>query len=348
MKRKAQKGNLVWRFTHRTVSLAPGDKSTVQFELFNQALHADVYLISLLGLPAGTAELAQTSVSVTPGARTSLPITFVLPEEGSPKMRALRAGSFPFQVLVCSQTTREETAVLNGLLLVSPLDAFAFSIWPAQMPNPGRCRVLIRNNGNFPARYSIVAKDDSKKLRFAGQGANIALDPGEAVTKKLKVSHLKRPLFAEAHAIPFEIEVRTNDGLVKTRNAAIRVEPLMPKWVIPFAQFALVVVLILLVVVAIFSTQAGGGVGTAVPEDTNTNAVPAIVNDNDGDGLTDSEEAQFGTDPNNPDTDLDGLTDGDELHNLSLNPLNSDTDEDNLPDGAEVNIYRTNPAASRH
>ena len=340
---QSNKGQFSAALYPATVSLSPGDTSTVQFELFNQSLTADVYLISLLGLPAGTAELAQTSISVTPGARTSLPITFVLPAEGSPKMRALRAGSFPFQVLVCSQTNHEEKAVLNGLLLVSPVDAFAFSIWPSQMPNPGRCRVLIRNEGNFPARYSIVAKDDSRKLRFAGQEANITLDPGEAVTKKLKVSHFKRPFFAEPHAIPFEIEVRTNDGLVKTRNAAIRVEPLMPKWVISFAQFIFVVLLILLVVIAIVSSQLNSGAETAVPEASNPDTAPITITDSDGDTLTDGEEAQYGTDPNNPDTDLDGLSDSNELHNLSLNPLNPDTDGDQLPDGAEVNIYGTNP-----
>jgi len=32
--------------------------------------------------------------------------------------------------------------------------------------------------------------------------------------------------------------------------------------------------------------------------------------DSDGDGLSDEEEAEIGTDPNNPDTDGDGFSDG--------------------------------------
>jgi hypothetical protein len=35
--------------------------------------------------------------------------------------------------------------------------------------------------------------------------------------------------------------------------------------------------------------------------------------DTDGDGLTDTQEAIYGTDPNNPDTDGDGYLDGDEV-----------------------------------
>ncbi|MCE7028108.1 hypothetical protein [Jiella avicenniae] len=45
-------------------------------------------------------------------------------------------------------------------------------------------------------------------------------------------------------------------------------------------------------------------------------AAPADV-DRDGDGLTDSEEAQLGTDPINPDTDGDALLDGWEVHEVN-------------------------------
>ncbi len=37
--------------------------------------------------------------------------------------------------------------------------------------------------------------------------------------------------------------------------------------------------------------------------------------DSDGDGLSDADEARYGTDPDNPDTDGDGFNDGDEVRN---------------------------------
>ncbi|MDK7231394.1 hypothetical protein, partial [Pauljensenia sp. UMB1177] len=71
-----------------------------------------------------------------------------------------------------------------------------------------------------------------------------------------------------------------------------------------------------------------------------------------GDGLTDSEEEKIGTDPNNPDTDGDGINDGDEVNGTknpfqddnfnkdgkpgNTDPLNPDTDGDGLTDGDEV------------
>ena len=58
--------------------------------------------------------------------------------------------------------------------------------------------------------------------------------------------------------------------------------------------------------------------------------------DSDGDGLTDDEERALGTDPHNPDTDGDGIGDGDEVHIYGTNPLKSDTDGDGFSDFQEI------------
>jgi outer membrane protein OmpA-like peptidoglycan-associated protein len=65
--------------------------------------------------------------------------------------------------------------------------------------------------------------------------------------------------------------------------------------------------------------------------------------DRDKDGLGKCDEEKIGTDPKNPDTDGDGLNDGEEYLNYKTNPLVADTDGDGLNDGSEVNNYKTNP-----
>lgn len=65
--------------------------------------------------------------------------------------------------------------------------------------------------------------------------------------------------------------------------------------------------------------------------------------DNDKDGLTNREERELGTDPENPDTDRDGLNDGDEVKKYFTNPLSSDTDGDGLLDSDEINKFLTDP-----
>jgi len=58
--------------------------------------------------------------------------------------------------------------------------------------------------------------------------------------------------------------------------------------------------------------------------------------DTDGDDLSDYEEPLLGTDPNDPDSDNDGLNDGEEVDIYGTNPNDPDTDGDTLPDGWEV------------
>ena len=53
----------------------------------------------------------------------------------------------------------------------------------------------------------------------------------------------------------------------------------------------------------------------------------AII-DNDNDGLTNLQEYEYLTDPNNPDTDGGGVNDGDEVSNMS--DPNDDSDDGNI------------------
>ena len=84
-------------------------------------------------------------------------------------------------------------------------------------------------------------------------------------------------------------------------------------------------------------TDPSGNTSTA---DSVTFTVVAAPDDPDGDGLTNGQEATYGTDPGNPDTDGDGLRDGAEVNTHGTDPTNPDTDGDGLTDGEEVNGVR--------
>ena len=65
--------------------------------------------------------------------------------------------------------------------------------------------------------------------------------------------------------------------------------------------------------------------------------------DSDKDGLYDYEESRNRTNKRNPDTDGDGLIDGQEVWKYKTNPRLKDSDLDGLDDLEEIQIYKTNP-----
>jgi len=64
--------------------------------------------------------------------------------------------------------------------------------------------------------------------------------------------------------------------------------------------------------------------------------------DMDNDGLNNTDETSQGTDPTIPDSDGDGLSDGDEVFIYGSNPTSTDSDDDGVSDGDEV-ANGTNP-----
>ncbi len=85
------------------------------------------------------------------------------------------------------------------------------------------------------------------------------------------------------------------------------------------------------------------GTVDSAPDTVRATAEIYVPPDTDGDGLTDEEEAQLGTNPTNPDSDADGLLDGAEVYTYGTDPKNPDSDGDILTDGEEVNVHGTDP-----
>lgn len=84
------------------------------------------------------------------------------------------------------------------------------------------------------------------------------------------------------------------------------------------------------------NSAVNGSVNSNRPKIFYANFPPEFA-DSDHDGLMDSKEKEIGTDPNNQDTDGDGLVDGGELDKIiGTDPLKADTDGDGYNDRDEL------------
>lgn len=68
--------------------------------------------------------------------------------------------------------------------------------------------------------------------------------------------------------------------------------------------------------------------------------------DVDQDGMNGYQEEEMHTDPENPDTDGEGLLDGEEVMKYHTNPLQKDTDNDKWDDYKETKMFMTDPLNS--
>jgi hypothetical protein len=81
----------------------------------------------------------------------------------------------------------------------------------------------------------------------------------------------------------------------------------------------------------------------AAPAPDAADTAVASSTDRDADNAPDDQEPGLGLDPTNPDTDADGVADGDEPNIYGTDPLNWDTDGDGASDGEELFGIFTDP-----
>jgi hypothetical protein len=94
-------------------------------------------------------------------------------------------------------------------------------------------------------------------------------------------------------------------------------------------------------------SKDGSPTPTPVPDEASapetTDRAVASTTDQDADNAPDDQEPGLGLDPANPDTDGDGVADGDEPNIYGTDALNPDTDGDGVLDGEELFGIHTDP-----
>jgi hypothetical protein len=82
---------------------------------------------------------------------------------------------------------------------------------------------------------------------------------------------------------------------------------------------------------------------TEYVEPVAADTAPVSAADSDGDNYVDAQELEVGLDPTNPDSDGDGVADGDEVTIYGTDPYTWDSDGDGIADGDELFNTRTDP-----
>ncbi len=341
------------------ISVEPGRQVELKVEVVNRSERADRVSLQVHGVPASWIRTPGEFTAVPAGETAQLSVVIQ-----PPRQRNTPTGRQRLRLDLISQQHPQLKLGATASLMLGGFIAFDARMEPEQVRLPGLVVVSIENTGNTAADFSLVARDRQRALRFNGERGRIRLQPGQVANVELELEARQRGLTSSGELLQFEVEVASETGDRQKLRGEVRPGTLIPPGVL-YALLFIVTVACVLGALALLTnrdrlvgevepppsptalffeaTGTSAAATQTIAAATNIAATAVVEGDADRDGLSNAQEALSETDPNNPDTDGDGLSDGDEVFVYVTNPSKRDTDGDILYDGDEVNIYKTSP-----
>jgi serine/threonine protein kinase len=340
------------------LSVDPGQRVEVKAEVVNRGEIGDRVSLRVHGLPASWVSTPSEFVPVPVGQTVQLSI-----EIQPPRNRNTPAGRQRLRLELISQQHPQLTLAATATLMLGTFVAFEARLDKEQVRLPGIVTVSVENTGNAAADFSLVARDRQGAIQFRGEKGRIRLEPGQTANVELELSTQRQGLFGGRELYPFDVEVVSSSGGRQLLSSEARTGGAVPIGLLYGLIFVVTFACVIAALALLFNrdrlapsegtTTAGlvpsEGTETAVAATetlaaaTGIAATAAIEGDADGDGLSNQQEELLGTDPELPDSDGDGLTDGEEMLTIGSDPRKRDSDGDILLDGDEVNLYGTDP-----
>ncbi len=333
-------------------SVAPGSSAAIPIVLLNQGLVEDNFKLSIEGLPISWVSTSSPVTRLAAGEQKEVVLTILPPRDAQSK-----AGRHPFKLVVTSQEAPDQSARVNGTLTVAAYSRFSCEINPSLVEAGQPVRILVRNQGNIQETFTLTWQSENDALEFeSGTTRELKVAAGETAAAEFVAQPRQRPIMGGEKSYEYSILVQSAEKETLTVGGEITSKGMIPIWVVPLLTvlcLGTIFVFYFLLrgdqpesVSATQTAEAALGEIVAATQTASFNQTQAAnegERDSDGDGLTDRHELEIGTDPNNPDTDSDGLSDGEEVLRRNTDPLNADSDGDLLSDGAEVLEHNTDP-----
>ncbi len=344
-----------------TLSVEPGKTAVMIVEIVNRGLIDDRVSLQVKGVPPSWIITKSTFIAVEAGGSVQVSVQI-----RPPRSQQTPSGRQRLRLELVSQQYPDTRVGIAATLMLASFTAFEASLTPPAIELPAVTVVTIRNTGNSTADFSVVVNEPENALTCDGQRGRVRVEAGGRATVPLSFESKNQTTFGDSQTYPFTVEVRSKDAEKQVMEGKATAKAAVPMFLVYAVMFVVIFSCVLGGLVLLSSQlDFGGGGGnppllptatatvdmnltqTVTANETATAMVATVTAapgiDSDGDGLSDDQENAIGTDPQNPDTDADGLTDGEEVLKYVTDPLDADSDDDILSDGKEVNVYGTNP-----
>jgi serine/threonine protein kinase len=343
------------------VSVEPGGSAGTDLILRNRGTADGQYRVSVEGIPPPWVLISPELVQLAPGEQREISLTFQPPR--SPQSRA---GRYPLTVRVADQAPGSVGTEARGTLTVTAYSRFSSRLNKTILHSGETGQITISNLGNTQSSFNINFSDPEGELIFAQPQSQVRLAEGQTAVTEYRAGLRRSRWIGSERNYPYTVGVVSAMGETQTHSGEVITQAIVPAWLIGgllvlflciAGSFALFLARSGLEVSGATATVQAAQTGTAVAalstiqagtatadflanaNQATLQAVTAtaawLAGDDDQDGLSNQQELELRTLPNNPDTDGDKLSDADEV-NRKTDPLRPDSDGDSLADGAEV------------
>ncbi len=342
------------------VTVEPGSQGSVSVEIYNQSDIVEHYRIQVQGIPVEWFTVPPNRLQLLPGNRGNLPIAFHPPR--NPKSTA---GTHTFSVRVSSEERGAEIGRGTGMITIKPFYQYSVDMEPKRVRKRGMVRYIINNQSNAPDSYTIIGRDREEGLGFYPPTHSGTVGGGLTEVFEFEVRPKRGNFIGTMNSYPYELQSEAASGRQMAQQGELVQPATIPIWLLSILMLLCMACLVLLAMLYMNRPEDDTVVADNIITETNQDvrdlltatavqfatrevareetATAEALEDNDRDGLTNAEEAELGTLPNDDDTDNDGLTDGEEVNEYETDPLEKDTDHDGLDDGVEVDDYESDP-----
>jgi hypothetical protein len=249
------------------VKLAP---STLQVNAGGEPIEASItvqnlgdivdrFSFQLDDLDSAWYTLPEPAVSLFPNDKAQVRIKFQVP-----KKEGIKAGAYPYNLRVVSDSNPDEYTAVQGSLEVSPLAEFHLDMNPKRVETRKRAeyRITLANSGTADLTFNLKARDTEEGCRFWFTPQNPVVPAWQTVVVKLTGQPKRRPWLGENKRYNFTLAINIEGNKEsKSLNGELIYRPrwrsLRPLWR---------VLRILLILAAIagaiyFILWLGGGLG---------------------------------------------------------------------------------------
>jgi hypothetical protein len=341
-------------------SVSPGSSINIPILLQNRGVQEDSFQLNVGGVPTGWVSSNSAFTKLEPGESKEVQLTIRVPRTSE-----AAAGRKPFNIHFTSQNVPDQKTEVECILTVAVFSKFSTDLSPEALESGQTGNLIIENEGNVNDAYNLnflsagnllvfekgvpvsssQSQDGSQQVELGymeiPQGETFQVAAGKRGVYPFRSRLKSRPIFGGEGSYPFNIQVISSGKKSEELPGKVLENGLLPTWLIP--AFLIGLLLLCLIVLVPVASLRNSALATQTASFVQTQTIIRGEDDGDNDGLINSEELDIGTDPINPDTDGDGLLDGEEVKTYMTSPTVADTDADGLLDGEEVRTYMTHP-----